>query len=63
MSDHGKTQAKLDEAKGKAKETVGHAVGNERMEAEGRTDQAGADIRQAGHKAKDSAEAVFHSDD
>nr|WP_202555290.1 CsbD family protein [Streptomyces sp. SID4950] len=39
--------------KGKAKETVGRAVGNERMTAEGRADQMKGDARQAKEKAKD----------
>ncbi|WP_084265022.1 CsbD family protein [Actinomadura macra] len=40
--------------KGKAKETVGKVTGNERLEAEGKTDQAKGDIKQAGEKAKDA---------
>lgn len=63
MGDNDKTPAKVDEAKGKAKEVAGHAVGNERLEAEGRADQAKADVRQAGKKAKDAAKDIFHSDD
>ena len=31
---------KMDKAKGKAKEAVGHAVGNRRLEREGKRDQA-----------------------
>jgi uncharacterized protein YjbJ (UPF0337 family) len=38
---------------GKAKETVGKATDNERLEAEGRADQTEADAKQAGEKVKD----------
>ncbi|MCX4821288.1 CsbD family protein [Streptomyces sp. NBC_01142] len=48
-----KTQAKGEQAKGKVKETVGRAVGNEKMTAEGRGEQAKGDARQAKEKAKD----------
>ena len=43
-----------DDLAGKAKEATGKATDNERLEAEGKTDQAGADIKQAGEKAKDA---------
>ncbi|GGV41535.1 CsbD family protein [Kitasatospora herbaricolor] len=43
-----------DKLKGKAKETAGKAVGNERLEAEGRADQAKADLKQAGEHVKDA---------
>ncbi|WP_037908868.1 CsbD family protein [Actinacidiphila yeochonensis] len=58
MSDKGRNTAKADQAKGKLKETVGRAVGNERMEAEGRGDQVKGDLRQAGEKAKDAAKHI-----
>ncbi|MBD0739345.1 CsbD family protein [Streptomyces sp. CBMA29] len=61
MSDSDKAKAKVDQVKGKAKETVGHAVGNESLEAEGRADQAKGDARQAGEKVKDAVKDVFHS--
>ncbi|MGX1508216.1 UNVERIFIED_CONTAM: uncharacterized protein YjbJ (UPF0337 family) [Streptomyces graminofaciens] len=48
-----KTRAKLEQAKGKAKETAGRAVGNERLTAEGRAEQAKGDARQAKEKTKD----------
>ncbi len=37
-----------DEAKGKVKEAWGDATDNERLEAEGKADQAVADVKQAG---------------
>ncbi|MFI6080519.1 CsbD family protein [Streptomyces sp. NPDC051217] len=49
-----KTEAKIEHAKGKVKETTGRAVGDERLEAEGRVDQAKSDARMAKEKAKDS---------
>jgi uncharacterized protein YjbJ (UPF0337 family) len=38
---------------GKAKQTAGRATGNQRMEDEGRGDQAKAGAKQRGEKAKD----------
>ncbi|WP_328472934.1 CsbD family protein [Streptomyces sp. NBC_00448] len=57
-----KTDAKVDQIKGRAKETVGHAVGNERLEAEGRGDQAKGDARQSVEKAKDAVKDVIKDD-
>lgn len=49
---------KLDNAKdkvtGEAKEATGKATDNERLEAEGKADQTGADLKQAGEKVKDA---------
>ncbi|SEN19197.1 CsbD family protein [Actinacidiphila rubida] len=59
MSASDKAHAKTDQVKGKAKETAGHAVGNERLEAEGRADQAKGDAREAGEKIKDAAKDVL----
>lgn len=39
---------------GKIKEGTGKATDDESLEAEGRGDQAGADIKQAGEKVKDA---------
>jgi uncharacterized protein YjbJ (UPF0337 family) len=39
---------------GKSKEAVGKATDDEDLEAEGRTDQASADLKQAGEKVKDA---------
>ncbi|MFD3556396.1 CsbD family protein [Streptomyces goshikiensis] len=54
MSGEEKTKAHAEQAKGKAKEILGRAVGNERMTAEGRADQAKGDARQAKEKTKDA---------
>jgi uncharacterized protein YjbJ (UPF0337 family) len=61
MTGKDRTDAKADQAKGRAKETVGHAVGNESMEAEGRGDQVKGDLRQSGEKAKDAVRKL-HKD-
>ncbi|MFD3939552.1 CsbD family protein [Streptomyces sp. NPDC058611] len=53
MSENEKSQAKSEQAKGKLKETAGRAVGNERLTAEGRAEQAKGDARQAKEKMKD----------
>ena len=39
---------------GKAKEAAGKATDNERLEAEGRTDQSKSDVKQAGENVKDA---------
>ncbi|GLY14353.1 CsbD family protein [Kineosporia rhizophila] len=39
---------------GKAKEAVGKGTDNERLENEGRADQASADVKQAGENVKDA---------
>jgi len=58
MSDTDKARNKAQELKGKVKETVGKAVGNERLEAEGKADQVGADVKQAGEKVKDAGKSL-----
>ncbi|MFE7845588.1 CsbD family protein [Microbacterium sp. NPDC057407] len=44
----------VEDIKGKAKEAVGDATGNERLEAEGHADQASADLKKAGQDVKDA---------
>ncbi|MFH8489412.1 CsbD family protein [Streptomyces longisporoflavus] len=53
MSANEKGKAKAEQATGAAKEAAGRAVGNERLTAEGRGQQAKGDARQAKEKAKD----------
>lgn len=43
-----------EDAKGKVKEAVGDVTGNERLEAEGRKDQASSSVKQAGEHVKDA---------
>jgi uncharacterized protein YjbJ (UPF0337 family) len=58
MSAADKASNKAEEIKGKAKETTGKTVGNERLEAEGAADQTKADVKQAGEKVKDAAKSL-----
>ncbi|GIG37812.1 CsbD family protein [Cellulomonas pakistanensis] len=43
-----------EKAAGKVKEATGRASDDERLEAEGRTDQSKADFKDAGEKVKDA---------
>ncbi|WP_327072000.1 CsbD family protein [Kitasatospora sp. NBC_01302] len=54
MSTGDKIENVGDKLKGKVKETAGKAVGNERLEAEGKADQVKGDVRQAGEHVKDA---------
>ncbi|MCQ6553238.1 CsbD family protein [Streptomyces sp. C10-9-1] len=54
MSGEKKAKARAEQVKGKVKETLGRAVGNERKTAEGRTEQSKGDARQAKEKIKDA---------
>jgi uncharacterized protein YjbJ (UPF0337 family) len=45
---------KAQEVRGKVKKHVGRATNNRELEAEGRADQAKADIKQAAEKVKDA---------
>jgi uncharacterized protein YjbJ (UPF0337 family) len=48
-----KAKGRADELKGRVKEAVGRAVGNERLTTEGRAQRAKGDTRQAKDKLKD----------
>ncbi len=52
LMDKAKNEGEI--AKGKVKEGVGDATDNERMQAEGETDQASGNMKQAGEKVKDA---------
>ncbi|MER5774804.1 CsbD family protein [Streptomyces sp. NPDC002039] len=54
MSGTEKSKAHVEQAKGKLKEGVGRAVGNQRMTAEGHADQAKGNARQAKEDVKDT---------
>jgi uncharacterized protein YjbJ (UPF0337 family) len=41
------------DAQGKVKEAAGKATDDDRLEGEGKADQAGANLKQAGEKIKD----------
>ena len=49
-----KIENSAERAEGKVKEGVGRATDDEQLEAEGRVDQAEADIKQAVEKVKDA---------
>jgi uncharacterized protein YjbJ (UPF0337 family) len=49
-----KLSNKGEDAKGKAKEAVGSATGDEELERQGKGDQAKSDIKDAGEKIKDA---------
>jgi uncharacterized protein YjbJ (UPF0337 family) len=55
------SESTFDKFKGKAKEYGGRASGDDRMEAEGRTDQLKAKAEGLGAKAKDKLEGVKDS--
>jgi uncharacterized protein YjbJ (UPF0337 family) len=48
-----KIDNKAEDVAGKVKEGVGKATDDERLETEGKTDQASASVKQAGEKIKD----------
>jgi uncharacterized protein YjbJ (UPF0337 family) len=49
-----KTQNKVEEIKGDAKERIGGATGNDSMRREGKRNKSKADLKQAGEKVKDA---------
>ncbi|GAA1441853.1 CsbD family protein [Leifsonia poae] len=49
-----KIENAAEDVKGKAKEAVGHATGNDEKVAEGKADQAKSDVKQAGENVKDA---------
>jgi uncharacterized protein YjbJ (UPF0337 family) len=54
MGTDDKMSNKAEELRGKAKEKVGEATGDEELEAQGHTDQAKGNLKQAGEKVKDA---------
>jgi uncharacterized protein YjbJ (UPF0337 family) len=52
MSDE--AEHKGEELKGKAKEKLGEATGNEQWQAEGKAEQTKSELKQAGEKVKDA---------
>lgn len=57
-----KARHAMEEAGGKVKEGWGKLTDDERLEAEGKMDQAKADIKQAGENLKDSVNDAFRDD-
>ncbi|MDP9026503.1 MAG: CsbD family protein [Actinomycetota bacterium] len=56
MGTDDKINNEADDLKGKAKEAVGNATGNDKLEAEGKGDQVEADVKKAGEHVKDAFE-------
>ncbi|ACV81266.1 CsbD family protein [Nakamurella multipartita] len=54
MSAVDKIKNKAQEVVGEVKQTVGQVTGNEDLEAQGRADQAKADVKNAGESVKDA---------
>jgi len=54
MSALDKAKNAIEDAEGKAKEALGRASGDKDTEAEGKADQATADLKNAGEKVKDA---------
>jgi len=54
MSATDKIKNAAEDLTGHAKEAVGNATGNDRLTAEGRADQAKADLKKAGENVKDA---------
>ncbi|HEY3339020.1 MAG TPA: CsbD family protein [Propionicimonas sp.] len=54
MGTNDKIDNAAEEAKGNIKEGVGKLTDNESLEAEGKADKAGANLKQAGEKIKDA---------
>ncbi|MFD7554333.1 MULTISPECIES: CsbD family protein [unclassified Streptomyces] len=57
MADKGK----MDQAKGKAKETVGKVTGNDRMKAEGKMDEAKGKAKEAMSETEKRARGIKDS--
>ena len=54
MADMDKAKDKAEEVKGRAKQVVGAATGDESTRREGRVDEAKGNVKQAGEKVKDA---------
>lgn len=54
MGDDDKTRNQGESMRGKAKEGVGKATGDDELKNQGKKDQAKADLKQAGQKVKDA---------
>ncbi len=54
MGTEDKAGNKTEKLRGKGKETVGKATGDEALENQGKRDQSKSDLKQAGEKAKDA---------
>ena len=58
MSFDDKAENKAQELKGTAKERLGGATGDEKLQAEGASEKSESRVKQAGEHIKDAAESV-----
>jgi uncharacterized protein YjbJ (UPF0337 family) len=58
MGTKDKASNKAQEVKGKVKEVVGSATGNEELRRKGKTDQTKSALKDSGEKVKDAASNV-----
>ncbi|MFH9738731.1 CsbD family protein [Streptomyces roseolus] len=56
----GKSGMQKGKGKGKVKETLGKATGNERMKAEGKAEQAEGKVQESADKARDAMKRRSH---
>lgn len=49
-----KTQNKVEQVRGQAKEKIGGATGDDALRGQGKREQSKADLKQAGEKVKDA---------
>jgi uncharacterized protein YjbJ (UPF0337 family) len=54
MATTDKVKNTAQQAKGKLKETIGRASGDDKLQAEGKADQMEGNVKQAGEKLKDA---------
>jgi len=54
MGNDDKLSNKTEDLRGKAKEKIGGATGDESLERQGKKDQSKSDLKQAGEKVKDA---------
>ena len=54
MGNDDKTKNKVEEIRGKAKEGIGEATGDDALARQGQTDQSKANLKQAGENVKDA---------
>lgn len=60
MSESDKIAAQFEQAKGKAKETVGNVTDNKNLQAEGKLDQVKGEAKEAVEHVKDAVKDLFH---
>lgn len=59
----GPDRGRTDKLKGKAKEVVGGATGNDSLRRDGKTDQAAGKAKEKGNKAIDETQEALSDDD